>query len=213
MQRRRLLHLLAAVPASAALLAACGRRKAATAVLQPDARVLALGDSLTFGYGAPPEAAWPAKLAELTGWQVENAGRNGDTSAGALERLPGLLAGASYDAILIGIGGNDMLRGVPPAATRENLAALVREARAHTPHVALLATPAPDAMRAAVGALSDAPFYEEVAQAQQALLVADVYSSVLSEAALRSDRIHANAEGYARIAQQLAERLAAAGWR
>jgi lysophospholipase L1-like esterase len=212
MKRRHLIHLLGGLPA-AALLAACGKRKASAPALKPDARVLALGDSLTFGYGAPSGAAWPSKLGELTGWQVENAGVNGDTSAGALERLPQLLAAGSYDAILIGIGGNDMLRGVPLSATRENLASLVTQARAHTPYVALLATPAPDAMRAAVGSLSDAPFYEEVARSGQALLVADVYSSVLSDASLRSDRIHANAQGYARVAQQLADRLKAAGWR
>ncbi|MET3439716.1 lysophospholipase L1-like esterase [Variovorax paradoxus] len=212
MKRRHLLHLLAGVPA-AALLAACGKRKPSAAALKPDARVLALGDSLTFGYGAPPSAAWPVKLGELTGWQIENEGLNGDTSAGALERLTALLAAGSYDAILIGIGGNDMLRGVSPSATRENLASLVSQARAHTPYVALLATPAPDAMRAAVGSLSDAPFYEEIAKSGQALLVANVYSSVLSDASLRSDRIHANAEGYARVAQQLAEQLKAAGWR
>ena len=212
MKRRHLLHLLAGVPA-AALLAACGKRKPSAAALKSDARVLALGDSLTFGYGAPPSAAWPVKLGELTGWQIENEGINGDTSAGALERLTALLAAGSYDAILIGIGGNDMLRGVPPSATRENLASLVSQARAHTPYVALLATPAPDAMRAAVGSLSDAPFYEEIAKSGQALLVANVYSSVLSDASLRSDRIHANAEGYARVAQQLAEQLKAAGWR
>ena len=212
MKRRHLLHLLAGVPA-AALLAACGKRKPSAAALKPDARVLALGDSLTFGYGAPPSAAWPMKLGELTGWQIENEGLNGDTSAGALERLTALLAAGSYDAILIGIGGNDMLRGVSPSATRENLASLVSQARAHTPYVALLATPAPDAMRAAVGSLSDAPFYEEIAKSGQALLVANVYSSVLSDASLRSDRIHANAEGYARVAQQLAEQLKAAGWR
>ncbi|BEP33080.1 hypothetical protein GmRootV59_00540 [Variovorax sp. V59] len=85
--------------------------------------------------------------------------------------------------------------------------------RAHTPHVALLATPSPDAMRAAVGSLSDASFYEEVAKSGQALLVPNVYSSVLSDASLRSDRIHANAEGYARVAQQLADQFKAAGWR
>jgi len=212
MKRRHLLHLLAAVPATA-VLAACGKRKSDTAALKPDARVLALGDSLTFGFGAPPDASWPAKLAELTGWQIDNAGVNGDTSAGALQRLPSLLGAGSYDAILIGIGGNDMLRGVSPAATRDNLAALVSQARAHTPYVALLATPAPDAMRAAIGSLSDAPFYEEVAKSGQALLVANVYSSVLSNAALRSDRIHANAQGYAKVAQQLADQLKAAGWR
>jgi len=200
------------VPAAAAL-AACGRRKSSVAALKADARVLALGDSLTFGYGAPPEASWPVKLAELTGWQVENAGVNGDTSAGALQRLPSLLAAGSYDAILIGIGGNDMLRGTPASATRENIAALVNQAREHTPYVALIATPAPDAMRAVVGSLGDAPFYEEVAKSGQALLVANVYSSVLSDASLRSDRIHANAQGYAQVAQQLADQFKAAGWR
>ena len=200
------------VPA-AAVLAACGKRKSSAAALKSDARVLAIGDSLTFGYGASPDASWPVKLGEITGWQVENAGVNGDTSAGALQRLPSLLAAGSYDAILIGIGGNDMLRGVSASATRDNIAALVKEAREHTPHVALLATPAPDAMRAFVGSLSDAPFYEEVAKSGQALLVANVYSSVLSDASLRSDRIHANAEGYAKVAQLLADQLKAAGWR
>ncbi|BEP65551.1 arylesterase [Variovorax sp. V35] len=206
--------MLAGVPATALLLSACGKRKASANALKPDARVLALGDSLTFGYGASPDTAWPAKLGELTGWQVENAGVNGDTSAGALERLPALLSAGSYDAILIGIGGNDMLRGVSPASTRENLTALIEQARAHTPHVAVLATPAPDAMRAVVGSLSDAPFYEEVVgKSGQALLVAGVYSSVLSDAALRSDRIHANAKGYAQVAEQLAAQLKTAGWR
>ena len=200
------------VPA-AAVLAACGKRKPSAAALKSDARVLAIGDSLTFGYGAPPDASWPVKLGEITGWQIENAGVNGDTSAGALQRLPSLLAAGSYDAILIGIGGNDMLRGVSASATRDNLVELITQARAHTPYVAVLATPAPDAMRAAVGSLSDAPFYEEVAKSQQALLVANVYSSVLSDSSLRSDRIHANARGYEKVAQLLADQLKAAGWR
>ncbi|MDQ0074306.1 lysophospholipase L1-like esterase [Variovorax boronicumulans] len=212
MNRRHLLQLMCGVPA-AAVLAACGKRKSSTAALKSDARVLAIGDSLTFGYGASPDASWPVKLGEITGWQIENAGVNGDTSAGALQRLPSLLAAGSYDAILIGIGGNDMLRGVSASATRDNIAALVKEAREHTPHVALLATPAPDAMRAFVGSLSDAPFYEEVAKSGQALLVANVYSSVLSDASLRSDRIHANAQGYAKVAQLLADQFKAAGWR
>jgi lysophospholipase L1-like esterase len=212
MKRRHLLHLLTGIPA-ATLLAACGKRKASATALKSGAHVLALGDSLTFGYGASPEASWPVKLGELTGWQVENAGVNGDTSAGALQRLPGLLNGASYDAILIGIGGNDMLRGVSAAATRDNLVELITQARAHTPYVAVLATPSPDAMRAVVGSLSDAPFYEEVAKAQQALLVANVYSSVLSDSSLRSDRIHANARGYEKVAQLLAEQFKSAGWR
>ena len=210
MQRRPLIAALATLPL---LLAACGRKAAKAAMLPASASVLALGDSLTFGFGAPPEAAWPAQLAALTGWQVHNEGVNGDTAEGALARLGPLLAAQRFDAILIGIGGNDMLRGVPADTTRRHIAELLAQARAHTAHVALIATPAPDAMRAAVGALSDAPFYAELARAGDAWLIPGVYADVLSDAALRSDRIHANAQGYARIAQQIAAQLRAAGWR
>lgn len=212
LQRRRFL-VLASVSASLAV-AGCGKRAPASARLKSDARVLALGDSLTAGFGATPAESWPARLGELTGWQVVNEGVNGDTTAGALGRIEALLAtGNRYDAILVGIGGNDMLRGVPPQVTRDNLAQLLRQARAHTSHVAVLATPAPAALRAVVGALSDAEFYQKVAMAEQVLLLPGVYSAMLSDAALRSDRIHANASGYAEIARQLADRLQDAGWR
>lgn len=210
MQRR---DLIAALASATLLIAGCGRKAPKAATLPASATVLALGDSLTFGYGVPPEAAWPAQLASLTGWQVVNEGVNGDTAEGALTRLGPLLAAQRFDAILVGIGGNDMLRGVPADTTRRHIAELLAQARAHTPHVALIATPAPDAMRAAVGALSDAPFYAELARTGEALLIPGVYADVLSDAALRSDRIHANAQGYARIAQQIAEQLRAAGWR
>lgn len=211
MNRRHLL-LLAGLQ-SALTLAACGKRTPAVAALKSDARVLALGDSLTVGYGAAPDQSWPELLAQATGWQVDNAGVNGDTSAGALQRLEALLAANSYDAVLIGIGGNDMLRGVSPQATKDNLAAIVREALAHTPYVAVIATPAPEPLRATVGSLSDAGFYAEVAKAEKVLLIPEVYSAVLSDSALRSDRIHANAQGYAAVAQQFADKLKAAGWR
>lgn len=211
MNRRDILVLsgLSAIP----LLAACGNRQPPVAALKPGASVLALGDSLTAGHGAAPDQAWPAVLGQLAGWQVDNEGVNGDTSAGALQRLAPLLAANRYDAILVGIGGNDMLRRVPTQTTRDNVAAILRQARAHTPYVALIATPAPEPLRAAVGALSDADIYADVAKAEKTLLIPRVYASVLSDASLRSDQIHANAKGYAAIAQQLADRLRTAGWR
>lgn len=198
---------------SALILAGCGKRRPAVAALESGARVLALGDSLTFGHGAAPDQAWPVLLAQLTGWQVDNEGVNGDTSAEALQRLEPLLAANRYDAVLVAIGGNDMLRSVSRQATKDNVAAIVRQALAHTAYVALIATPAPEPLRATIGSLSDAGFYEEVATAEKVLLIPEVYSRVLSDAALRSDRIHANAQGYAMVAQQLADRLGAAGWR
>ena len=212
MMKRRQLLLLAGLPPAPALVA-CGKRNATATALKPDARVLALGDSLTAGYGATAEQSWPTILAQLTGWQIDNEGLNGDTSAGALQRVQALLADRHYDAVLVGIGGNDMLRGMSLQATKDNVGAIVRAGLAHTPYVALIATPAPEPLRASMGSLSDAGFYEEVARAEKALLIPQVYSAVLSDAALRSDRIHANAQGYAVIAQQLADRLKAAGWR
>ncbi len=209
------MHRRHVFPAIAALawLAGCGRRRGQAAILPASASVLALGDSLTAGYGAPDGADCPAQLARLTGWELHNEGVNGDTAEGALARLEPLLAAQRFDAVLVGIGGNDMLRGVPAQSTRTAIAKLLRQAKAHTPHVALIATPAPDAMRAAVGVLADAPFYAELAREAQVQLLAGVYAGVLSDAALRSDRIHANAQGYARIAEKIAAQLREAGWR
>lgn len=207
-RRRALLTAAALAP-----LAACGKRAPKAAPLPPGARVLALGDSLTYGQGAAPEAAWPARLAALSGWQVENAGVNGDTAAGALERLGPLLAAERRDAVLVGIGGNDMLRGAPRAATLAALRALLRDAKAHAGHVALIATPEPAPLRAAIGRLADAPLYAEAAEAEGVLLLPDLYAEVLSDAALRADAIHANAAGYARIAERMLALLTDAGWR
>ena len=80
--RRRTLALLASVA-----LAPCGPRPVNARPVLPGAVVLALGDSLSFGTGAPPKASYPAELARLTGWEVVNAGVPGDTSAQARERL------------------------------------------------------------------------------------------------------------------------------
>ena len=79
--RRTTLALFTALVA-ACTVPGCGRHRNAVGTLLPaGSRVLALGDSLTYGSGAPPEAAYPAQLAALTGWQIVNGGVPGDTSA------------------------------------------------------------------------------------------------------------------------------------
>jgi acyl-CoA thioesterase I len=88
-------------------------------------RVLALGDSLTAGFGLPPGEAFPARLqARLRqdGYTVEiaNGGVSGDTSAGGLARLDWALAD-NPDAVLVEFGANDMLRGIDPKVTYDNL--------------------------------------------------------------------------------------------
>ena len=102
--------------------------------LPAGARVLAFGDSLTYGTGAggldpQPGLAYPEALARETGLAVVNAGLPGETTDRGRARLPGVLAGERPALVLLEHGGNDFLRGLPEAATEENLAAMVRACR------------------------------------------------------------------------------------
>lgn len=203
-RRHLLLGLLAA-----GVLGACGR-KAKLAAVPPGASVLALGDSITWGTGATPDTSYPAELARLTGWQVVNAGVPGDTSAGALARLPALLQEHAPQLVLVSIGGNDFLRRLPLADTRANIRAICQQAAAGA-QVLLVAIPQPSALAAVARSLGDHPLYEELADELRLPLHAGGWAKVLGDPALRSDAIHANAQGYAQFARGLAQTLQEVG--
>lgn len=100
----------------------------------PSPLILAFGDSLTAGYGLRPHESFAAQLEALlrerhAGAVVHNAGVSGDTSAGGLARLPGVLGRltARPDLAIVELGANDLLRGVAPARLRANLDAIVIE--------------------------------------------------------------------------------------
>ena len=101
-------------------------------------RLVALGDSLTAGYGLPPGKAFPDRLEaalRAKGWDVKviNAGVSGDTAADGLARYDWSVP-QDADALIIELGANDMLRGQSPAATKAALAAILDKARAaHLP--------------------------------------------------------------------------------
>jgi acyl-CoA thioesterase-1 len=105
-------------------------------------KILALGSSLTQGYGLPPGTEFPVQLqAALKKKGIDatviNAGVSGDTSAGGLARLDWSLADHPQAAI-IELGSNDMLRGTPPAETEKNLSAILEKLKAA--HVKVLLT-------------------------------------------------------------------------
>lgn len=92
-------------------------------------RLLVLGDSLSAGYGLKPEDAFPSQLQEAmraAGYDVRviNAGVSGDTTAGGLSRLEWALSDKPH-IVLVELGGNDALRGLPPAETYANLDAIL----------------------------------------------------------------------------------------
>ena len=188
---------------AATMLAACGRKPVVGRKIAAGATVLALGDSLTFGTGATPETSYPTVLARLTGWNVVNAGIPGDTSAQALARLPALLQEHSPQLVLVGIGGNDFLRRMSETDTRANIRRICEQALAAGAQVMLIAVPAPSAAAVIAGSLSDHPLYQEIADSLRLPLHAKGWSTVLANAALRSDQIHANAQGYEAFANGL----------
>ena len=187
----------------------CGSEPTQT-VLPAGSTVVALGDSLTYGYGANPKTAYPTVLAELSKWNVVNAGVNGDTSADVLTRVNEITE-QNPDLVLLGVGGNDVLQRSAPDTTRANIIATIDTLQSNNIDVVLIAEPYLSTS-ALFGKASDNPLYEDIAEAEDIPLYSDGWSTVLSDDALKSDKIHANAAGYRQFAEGLHEYLKDEGW-
>ena len=195
--RRRFMQISALL---AAALTACSKT-APHAALPAGSTILALGDSLTAGYAADAEAAYPAVLAGLTGWQIINGGVSGNTSAQALARLPALMR-RQPQLVLVSIGGNDFLRKVPEADTRSNIRQIVQQIKAAGVPAVLVAVPY-FTTGALFGRLSEHPMYEELAAELNVPIFKGAWAEVLGDKKLKSDQIHANAQGYRVFAEKM----------
>ncbi len=162
-------------------------------------RLLALGDSLTAGFGLPKEDAFTTKLARALlakGFQVEviDAGVSGDTTAGGLARLDWALADKP-DAAIVALGGNDGLRGLEPAETRSNLDAILKKLSDRKIPAMVAGMLAPPNLGREFGAEFNAVF-PEVAAKNSALLYPFFLDGVAAERELNQpDGIHPNAAG------------------
>lgn len=174
--------------------------------INKDETIIAFGDSLTFGMGAKPIESYPERLAEITGYHVVNAGLNGDTAKGALKRLHKEVEENNPALVILGLGGNDMLKKNDDEL-EENLILLVNYLKEKNIQVVLLATPKPDYLGGMVGYLTDAPVYKDVAIKTQTFLIQDVYSQYLSKNEYKSDLIHLNSKGYNLVAEKIAKEL------
>jgi acyl-CoA thioesterase-1 len=166
-----------------------------------------LGDSLTAGLGVSPGDAYPARLQEKlerAGYEIEvvNAGVSGDTSAGGLRRLDWSLDGEAA-VLIVALGGNDGLRGLPVEELKGNLGAIITTARGRGVEVLLAGMEAPpnfgqaytDAFRST---------YEELADEHDVLFVPFLLEGVAGVPELNQpDQIHPNARGAEQIADHL----------
>ncbi|SEO82305.1 acyl-CoA thioesterase-1 [Salinihabitans flavidus] len=177
-----------------------------------EVKIVALGDSLTQGYGLIEQEGFVAQLqawldardAEAT---VVNAGVSGDTTAGGLSRVEWAL-GAGTDAMIVALGGNDMLRGIDPASVRDNLAGILEVAARAEVEVLLVGMRAPGNYGAEYKSDFDA-IYPELAETHDTLYVESFFIGVdESDPAarrdlLQPDGIHPNAEGVTQIVEGL----------
>ena len=169
-------------------------------------RIVAFGDSLTAGYGVSEEENYPSQLVRsLSKYQIEmiNLGVNGDTSLDAKNRLQDVI-NEKPDIVLLGIGGNDALRLLPPAEAKENIGSIIQTLRSqpNPPRIILLE------MKAGLhGGLDykrefDA-IYEELAEQYDLPLVPFVITNIyLDQKYVLSDRIHMNSEGYGYVVRE-----------
>ena len=185
----------------------CGAVVATAAAGEPG-RVVILGDSITSGYNLNPEEAYPALLQEKIkaaglDYAVVNAGLSGDTTAGGLRRIDWVLGEGAADVLVIALGGNDGLRGLPVAQVEENLAAIMVKARAANPAVKIIV--AGLQMPGSMGrdyTESFAAVFGRAAQAHGAVLLPFLLEGVAGDPGMNQpDLIHPTAEGQRRIAE------------
>lgn len=173
--------------------------------LPAEARILAFGDSLTYGTGADPEQSYPAVLQGLIGHEVINAGVPGEVSAEGLARLPALLDEYQPQLLILCHGGNDFLRGLGKEAAADHIRAMVRLAGERAIAVILIAVPE-------FGIWPSPPeFYRKIAEEYGLAYEDETLSRIIRDAALKSDAVHPNAQGYRKLAEALAEVLRKAG--
>lgn len=160
-----------------------------------NSRVLAFGDSLTHGTGAPKGQSYPDVLSALLGKEIINVGIPGEVTAGGLKRLPKILTEYNPTLVILCEGGNDFLRRRSQAETINNLKAMIKLIQEHGADVVLLGVP-----KLGFG-LKVPEFYEKLAEEHNIPYERDIVLDLLGNDDLKSDAIHPNATGYRQMAE------------
>jgi lysophospholipase L1-like esterase len=160
-------------------------------------RIVAFGDSLVEGVGASPGRDMVSILSRRIGTQIVNAGRSGDTTGQALERLDTTVLSRNPRVVIVLLGGNDMMRRVPRARMFENLETIVTRIRARGAAVILVS------VEIGLGSGTEGRAFEALADRTSSALVRDILDGILGRRRLMSDGIHPNDAGYEIMADRI----------
>ncbi len=160
--------------------------------------VLVLGDSISAAYGIEEAQGWVQLLrqrldTQCSGLPVNNASVSGDTSDGGLVRLPDLLARHRPDTVVIELGGNDGLRGLPPQRLKDNLTRMIHLSEEAGAEPVLLGMRIPPNYGQAYTRLFEQAF-QQVARQTEVPFVPFLLDGVVEAGQLQSDGIHPTAE-------------------
>ena len=184
---------------------ACTSTQPALSQLPDNAVILAFGDSLTSGVGAPPGSSYPEVLETLIHRKVIKSGISGEVTGEGVVRLPGELSVHKPKLVLLCMGGNDILRKMDLEKTSNNIRQMVQMIRDSGAEVVLIGVPKPGLV------LSIAPFYKKISKDTGVPLEGLLLADILADNKLKADAIHPNAEGYRLLAQGIAAFLRKAG--
>ena len=182
-----------------------GCNKHEVKIIEQNDKIVAVGDSLTFGFGGMG-TTYPEELAKIIKRQVVNEGVSGNTSTQVLDRIDDIIQKEAPSYVLLAIGGNDMLRRVNDEDIKRNIIDIIEKLEKNGVKVILLAEPRPR-YTGMLLEISDASFYKEIAKKKDILLISDAFTKFLNSEEYKSDLIHLNAKGYIKTAEKIAEEL------
>ncbi len=163
-------------------------------------KIVALGDSLTAGFGLAESESYPYLLQERLksdgyNYEVINAGVSGDTSLGGLERVDWVLERENVDILILELGANDLLRGMPVNRMKDNLGKIIEKAKAKNVKVLLCGMLAPPAMGADYQRDYQNAFPDLAEEYDVAYLPFLLENVAMQRELNQADGIHPNAEG------------------
>ena len=174
--------------------------------------ILVFGDSLSAAYGIRREAAWPVLLAQRLqekklDYNVVNASISGETTSGGRTRIDAALARHAPQVVIVALGANDGLRGLPIATMRDNLAAIVDAAKRKNARVLIVGQRLPPNYGAYAGQFHEA--FGEVAQTNKTAFVDFLLEGVAAQPQLfLADNLHPTAEAQPRLLDNVWQGLA-----